>query len=106
MRPENRIENPTTAIAQAAAAALPEHTVPSAISGKPRPASVRYAVRRLTGEPSKSARTRIENDPNAEKMVVCGSPITLSANANTPGMKMAARAALLSEARSGSCECR
>src|SRR5207245_1822726 len=87
------------------AAALREQTVPKAISGKPSPASVRYAVTRLAGEPSKSARTRIENDPKAEKMVVCGLPMTLSANANTAGMKMAARAALLSEARSGSCAC-
>src|SRR5437879_6524023 len=106
MRPEKRIANPTTAIAQAAAAALREQTVPSAISGKPTPASDRYAVRRRAREPANSARTSIENDPNAEKMVVCGLPMTLSANANTAGMKMAARAALLSEVRSESCASR
>ena len=38
------------------------------------------------------------NDPKAAKSDVCGWPMTLSAKANTAGMTIAARAALLSAA--------
>src|SRR6202011_3518626 len=41
IRPEKRIANPTTAIAQVLATALREQAVPNAISGKPTAASVR-----------------------------------------------------------------
>jgi hypothetical protein len=50
----------------------------------------------------KSTNTSIATDPKAAKIVVWGSPITLSANATTTGMTIAARAALLSAASPGS----
>jgi hypothetical protein len=44
--------------------------------------------------PVKSTSTSIAKEPKAAKVAVCGFPITLSANAKTAGMTMAARAAL------------
>jgi hypothetical protein len=45
--------------------------------------------------PVNSTRTSSANEPKAAKSEVCGCPITLSAKANTAGMTIAARAALL-----------
>src|SRR5439155_12630059 len=59
-------------------------------------------MNRARREPPKSASTSIANDPNAAKVAVWGSWIALSATAKTAGMTIAARAALLSELRSGS----
>ena len=61
----------------------------------PAATSARYAVRRARRVPPKSANTRIERDPKAANSDVWALPITWWANANTAGMTMAARAALL-----------
>src|SRR5207244_6532685 len=62
----------------------------------------RYATRRFRHGPPKSASTRIANEPNAERNVVCWSRITLSANAKTAGITIAARAACFREKSPGS----
>jgi hypothetical protein len=59
-------------------------------------------VNRLRGGPLNEASTSIANEPKAANSAVCGWPITWSANANTAGITMAARAALFSETRPGS----
>ncbi len=66
----------------------------------PTHASARYATRRVCGGPANSTSTSIANEPKAAKSDVCGCSITLSANAKTAGMTIAARAALLSAALS------
>jgi hypothetical protein len=101
--PENRIAKPTTAIAAAASHGSREHNVPMTMFTAPTQPSRAYAANRVRAGPLKSARTSIANDPNAAKMVVCGLPMTWSANAKTAGITIAARAAALSEASSGSC---
>src|SRR5258705_3779083 len=58
-------------------------------------------MRRLRGGPLNSANTSNANEPNAAMIDVCGCWITLSANAKTSGMTIAARAALFSAARFG-----
>ena len=49
----------------------------------------------------KSTNTSRAKEPNAARSDVCGFAITLSANAKTAGMTIAARAALFNAARSG-----
>ncbi len=68
----------------------------------PTQASTTYATNRLRDGPVKSTNTSIATDPNAAKIAVWGSWITLSAMAKTAGMTIAARAALFSEASCGS----
>jgi hypothetical protein len=53
-----------------------------------------------------STRTSSANEPNAAKSEVCGCPMTLSASAKTAGMTIAARAALLTAARSATAAAR
>src|SRR4051812_28801010 len=52
--------------------------------------------------PPKSTSTSIEMPPNAATSVVCGCPMTPSANAKTAGTTIAARAALFKANRPGS----
>ena len=72
--------------------------MPSVMKVAPTHPSPRYARKRVRGGPRNSASTSIANDPKAAKIEVCGCPITLSANAKTAGMTIAARAALFSAA--------
>jgi hypothetical protein len=99
--PEKRVAKPTTAIAPVASHGSREQRVPSVMKAAPTDASPRYATRRVRGGPPNSTSTRIANDPKAAKIDVCGCAMTLSANAKTAGMTIAARAALFSAARSG-----
>ena len=98
--PEKRVAKPTAAIAPVASHGLREQRVPSVMNAAPTHPSPRYATKRVRGGPPNSASTSIANDPKAAKIEVCGCPITLSANANTAGMTIAARAALFSAAMS------
>src|SRR5712671_2853312 len=100
MTPAKRVTKPTTAIAPAASHALREQSVPSVTNAAPTQASPRYATRRVRGGPVNSTNTSSANEPKAAKREVCGCPITLSANANTAGITIAARAALLRAATS------
>ena len=100
MTPAKSVAKPTTAIAPAASQACREQSVPSVMKAAPTHASARYATRRVRGGPVNSTSTSSANEPKAAKIDVCGCPITLSANANTAGMTIAARAALFSAALS------
>jgi hypothetical protein len=70
----------------------------------PTQANPTYAKRRVRHGPPNSVSTRIAKAPKAAKIEVCGCPITLSASAKTAGMTIAARAALLSAARSATAD--
>jgi len=107
MTPAKSVAKPTTAIAPAASQACREQSVPSVMKATPTHASARYATRRVRGGPVNSTRTSSANEPKAAKSEVCGCPITLSAKANTAGMTIAARAALLTATLSPTAlECR
>ncbi len=54
--------------------------------------------RRSSREPWKSTSNRFANEPKAMKYDIVGLPITLSANANSPGISIAARPARRSAA--------
>jgi hypothetical protein len=85
----------------AASQAFREQRVPRVMYNAPIQPSPRYASRRARVEPPNSTNRRNANEPNAAKIDVCGCWMTLSANANTAGMTIAARPALFSAARSG-----
>ncbi len=93
---------PITPIAAAASHASFEQSVPIAMFAAPANASATYAVTRLRVGPLNSTRTSIANDPKAANVATCASPITLSANANTDGITIAARTALRNDTQPGS----
>jgi hypothetical protein len=94
--------NPMSAIAPVAIHSFLEQRVPSVMFAAPTTASDAYAIKRLRIGPPNSTSTSIAKEPNAANVATCGLPITLSANANTAGITIAARAALRSATNPGS----
>jgi uncharacterized membrane protein YeaQ/YmgE (transglycosylase-associated protein family) len=89
------VTKPTTAMEPAASQAFREQSVPSVTNVAPTRASARNAANRVRQEPSNSTSTSIANDPKAANSDTWGCSTTLSANAKTAGITIAARAAFL-----------
>jgi hypothetical protein len=101
--PANRIANPTTPIASAAATVEREASVPRQMRTAQATTSELWASTRSRSGPEKSTSSSIANEPNAANVARIGLPITLSPIANIAGMISAARAARRRAAYPGSC---